>query len=287
MIMALKIIDKILEGIDKLPSPNIVVQRIVAVCSKPDASSSEVASTLMMDASLSARVLKLANSAYYGIPRKITTLSEAVMILGFKTVRNLALSVFTYDMIFKNGSSSIDREKLWAHFIATAVASETIAETVGYPLKEEIFIAGLLHDIGKVVYDFLLSDVLEMEVKIAQKLKKNLIEVEEELEVPPHTEVGAKLLKNWNFPDLLVFTADYHHRVEANPNELFINQVSMVHVGDVLANLMMKGASLSWGDPVLSPFALNTLRLKPRVVLRVFERTREKYEKAKEFLSLD
>ena len=61
----------------------------------------------------------------------------------------------------------------------------------------------------------------------------------------------------------------------------------MVHVGDVLANLMMKGASLSWGDPVLSPFALNTLRLKPRVVLRVFERTREKYEKAKEFLSLD
>ena len=285
--MALKLIDKILEGIDKLPSPNIVVQRIVAVCSKPDASSSEVANTLMMDASLSARVLKLANSAYYGIPRKITTLSEAVMILGFKTVRNLALSVFTYDMVFKNRSSSVDRERLWEHFIATAVASETVAETVGYPLKEEIFIAGLLHDIGKVVYDFLLSEILEMEVKIAQKLKKNLIEVEEELEVPYHTEVGAKLLRSWNFPDLLVYSADYHHNVDANPNELFLNQVSMVHIGDVLANLMIRGASLSWGDPVLSPFALNALRLKPRVVLKILERSKKKYERAKEFLKLD
>ncbi|MCD6551616.1 HDOD domain-containing protein [Thermotoga sp.] len=285
--MALKLIDKILEGIDKLPSPNIVVQRIVAVCSKPDASSSEVANTLMMDASLSARVLKLANSAYYGIPRKITTLSEAVMILGFKTVRNLALSVFTYDMVFKNRSSSVDRERLWEHFIATAVASETVAETVGYPLKEEIFIAGLLHDIGKVVYDFLLSEILEMEVKIAQKLKKNLIEVEEELEVPYHTEVGAKLLRSWNFPDLLVYSADYHHNVNANPNELFLNQVSMVHIGDVLANLMIRGASLSWGDPVLSPFALNALRLKPRVVLKILERSKKKYERAKEFLKLD
>jgi len=285
--MALKMIDKILEGIDKLPSPNIVVQRIVAVCSKPDTSSSEVANTLMMDASLSARVLKLANSAYYGIPRKITTLSEAVMILGFKTVRNLALSVFTYDMVFKNRSSSVDRERLWEHFIATAVASETVAETVGYPLKEEIFIAGLLHDIGKVVYDFLLSEILEMEVKIAQKLKKNLIEVEEELEVPYHTEVGAKLLRSWNFPDLLVYSADYHHNVDANPNELFLNQVSMVHIGDVLANLMIRGASLSWGDPVLSPFALNALRLKPRVVLKILERSKKKYERAKEFLKLD
>lgn len=239
--MPAKIIDKIIEEIDKLPSPNVVVQRIIAVCSKPDASSTEVANTLMMDASLSARVLKLANSAYYGVPRKITTLSEAVMILGFKTVRNLALSVFTYDMVFKNSSSGIDREKLWEHFIASAIASETVAETMGYPLKEEIFIAGLLHDLGKVVYDLLFSDILETEAKIAQKTKKNLIDIEEELGIPPHSEVGAKLLRKWNFPDLLVLSAEFHHNVEGNPNELFVNQVSMVHIGDVIANLMMKG----------------------------------------------
>ncbi|PLV58335.1 HDOD domain-containing protein [Thermotoga sp. KOL6] len=285
--MAITLLDKIVEEIDKLPSPNVVVQRIVAVCSKPDASSTEVANTLMMDASLSARVLKLANSAYYGIPRKITTLSEAVMILGFKTVRNLALSVFTYDMIFKNKRTGVDREKLWEHFIATAVASETVAETTGYPLKEEIFIAGLLHDIGKVVYDFLFSDVLEMEAQIAKKSKRNLIEIEEELGIPPHTEVGAKLLATWNFPDLLVYSADYHHSVEANPNELFLNQVAMVHIGDVLANLMVRGASLSWGTPSLSPFALNALRMKPRTLVRILEKSKEKYERAQEFLKLE
>jgi len=282
-----KIIDRIIEEIDKLPSPNVVVQRIIAVCSKPDASSTEVANTLMMDASLSARVLKLANSAYYGVPRKITTLSEAVMILGFKTVRNLALSVFTYDMVFKNGSSGIDREKLWEHFIATAIASETIAETMGYPLKEEIFIAGLLHDLGKVVYDLLFSDILEAEVRIAQKTKRNLIDIEEELGIPPHSEVGAKLLRKWNFPDLLILSAEYHHNVEGNPNELFVNQVSMVHIGDVIANIMMRGASLSWGDPELSPFALNVLKMKPKTFLRILDKSKEKYSKAQEFLQID
>lgn len=135
---------------------------------------------------------------------------------------------------------------------------------MGYPLKEEIFIAGLLHDLGKVVYDLLFSDILEAEVRIAQKTKRNLIDIEEELGIPPHSEVGAKLLRKWNFPDLLILSAEYHHNVEGNPNELFVNQVSMVHIGDVIANIMMRGASLSWGDPELSPFALNVLKMKPK-----------------------
>jgi len=95
------------------------------------------------------------------------------------------------------------------------------------------------------------------------------------------------LLRKWNFPDLLVLSAEFHHNVEGNPNELFVNQVSMVHIGDVIANLMMKGASLSWGDPKLSPFALNVLKVKPKTFLRILDKSKEKYSKAQEFLQID
>ncbi|RKX52650.1 MAG: phosphodiesterase, partial [Thermotoga sp.] len=116
-------VDKILEKVEDLPSPDFVVQRIVQVASNPNASAKEVSQVISTDPSLSSRILKIANSAYYGIPRKISVLSEAVMILGFKTVRNLALSVFTYDRFFKkiDEKSPIDRKRLWRHFVVTAV----------------------------------------------------------------------------------------------------------------------------------------------------------------------
>lgn len=283
---AAKVLEKVIESIEKLPSPSFVVQRIISVCSKPDASSEEVARALLMDASLSARVLKLANSAYYGIPRKITTLSEAVMILGFKTVRNIALSVFTYDMIFKNQESVVDRKKLWTHFLYTAIVSETVAEVVGYPLKEEVFVAGLLHDIGKVVYDYVFPKLFETMVKIAEKGKMNMLDVERELGMPSHELVGKKLLESWNFPDLLVFSTAHHHSVESLSSDFFLSQVSMVQLGDVLANLIARGHSFSWGNPILSPTAMRTLKMKPRLISKILERAKVKISKAEELMEI-
>ncbi len=92
----------ILIKIDDLPTPDPIVQKIVSVASDPDASAKELAEAIKLDASLTVRILRLVNSAYYGLPRKIVALNEAIMILGFKTVRNIALSIFTYSSVLKN-----------------------------------------------------------------------------------------------------------------------------------------------------------------------------------------
>ncbi|MGE0033639.1 MAG: HDOD domain-containing protein, partial [Pseudothermotoga sp.] len=117
-------LEEIIAKIEELPTPDPIVQKIIAVASDPNASAKDLADVIKLDPSLSVRVLRLANSAYYGLPRKIAQLSEAVMILGFKTVRNLALSVFTYNSLMRKKRSTIDHATLWKHFRGVAVAAE-------------------------------------------------------------------------------------------------------------------------------------------------------------------
>ena len=281
-------VDKILEKVEDLPSPDFVVQRIVQVASNPNASAKEVSQVISTDPSLSSRILKIANSAYYGIPRKISILSEAVMILGFKTVRNLALSVFTYDRFFKkiDEKSPIDRKRLWRHFVVTAVIAETLASTVGYPVKEELFITGLLHDIGKIVYDVITPRILVSAYEVASRMKKTFTDVESDLGIPHHGIIGAKLLEKWNFPDLIITTVENHHNPSSARESVYSEIVSMVHISDVLANLLYPGDSLSFGDPHLDPEALNDISIKPKGLLNLLEKSKEMISKAKELLDM-
>jgi len=281
-------IDKLVEKIEELPTPDFIVQKIISVASDPNASVKELADSIMMDASLSSKVLKLANSAYYGIPRKITVLNEAIMILGFKTVRNLAMSVFTYNSLFAGGGeeSGIDRKSLWRHFVFTAIASEALGEILGYPVKEELFINGLLHDIGKIAIDVMSPRMMKTIHEVARGGKKNFLEVEETLDLPPHTIVGAKLVERWGLPEMIVQTVDGHHDPKKYSDSLSAEVVAIVHIADAVVNTMYPGDSLSYGKPRLSPDALNLLSLRPKMMKRYVEKLKEKFQKAGDFLEM-
>ena len=280
-------IDKMIDRIEELPSPDFVVQKIISVASDPHASAQELADAIMMDASLSSKVLKLANSAYYGIPRRISVLSEAIMILGFKTVRNLAMSVFTYSSLFSsNGTEAINRKSLWRHFVYVAVGSETLGEILGYPVKEELFINGLLHDIGKVALDVISPRMMRAISSITSAKNRTFLEAEKLLEVPPHTSIGAKLVERWGLPDVIVQTVEGHHSPEMFLDSINAEVVAIVHVADVVANMMFPGDSLSYGKPNLSHDALNLLVLRPKTLIRFMDRFKVKVKKADEFLEM-
>ena len=281
-------IDKMIDRIEELPSPDFVVQKIISVASDPKASAQQLADAIMMDASLSSKVLKLANSAYYGIPRKISILSEAIMILGFKTVRNLAMSVFTYSSLFSSESADqlVNRKALWRHFVYVAIGSETLGEILGYPVKEELFINGLLHDIGKVALDVISSRMLKSIARITSSKNRTFSEVEQLLEIPPHTSIGAKLVERWGLPEVIVQTVEGHHNPEMFIDSINAEVVAIVHVADVVANMMYPGDSLSFGNPTLSHEALNLLVLRPKTLIRFMDRFRGKVKKADEFLEM-
>jgi len=282
-------IEKMIDKLEELPTPDFVVQKIISIASDPSTSVKELANAIMMDASLSSKVLRLANSAYYGIPREITLLNEAIMILGFKTVRNLALSVFTYGALFQESrkeDSGIDRKGLWRHFVYVAVASETLGEMLGYPVKEELFINGLLHDIGKVALDVISPKVMKALHKVTSGKKRNFTEAEELLEVPSHTSIGAKLAEKWGLPEMIVQSIAGHHNPELYIDSINAEVIATVHIADVIINTMYPGDSLSYGKPKLSHEALNILSLKPRILPRFIERLKDKLMKVEDFVNM-
>lgn len=280
-------LQEILLKIDELPTPDPIVQRIVSVASDPNASAKDLAQVIKLDASLTARILRLVNSAYYGLPRKIVALNEAIMILGFKTVRNIALSIFTYSSVVKNKKSTIDHYQLWKHFIGTAVGCELLAQMVGYPNKEELFISGLLHDIGKVALDYILPEAFGAVTKLTKNLQISFIQAEEKLNLPNHPIISGKIIEKWNLPEIVVHSASGHHAPNNFSESVYSDVVAIVHIVDFLINLMRYGDSYTYGGLTLSSFALNVLGIKPSFLTNLAEKLRLRLIEAEDFLKME
>ncbi|MGJ8454090.1 HDOD domain-containing protein [Pseudothermotoga sp. U03pept] len=281
-------LEEILTRIDELPTPDPIVQRIVSVASDPDASAKDLAEVIKLDASLTVRILKLVNSAYYGLPRKIVALNEAIMILGFKTVRNIALSIFTYSSVLRNNRrSTVDHYQLWKHFLGTAVGSELLAQMIGYPNKEELFISGLLHDIGKVALDYIFPEAFGAVTKLTKSLKISFMQAEEKLNLPNHSVISGKMIEKWNLPELVVQSASGHHSPNNFSDSVYSDVVAIVHVVDFLVNLMKYGDSYTYGGLTLSSFALNVLSIKPHFLTNLAEKLKLRLQEAEDFLRIE
>jgi len=278
----------ILIKIDDLPTPDPIVQKIVSVASDPDASAKELAEAIKLDASLTVRILRLVNSAYYGLPRKIVALNEAIMILGFKTVRNIALSIFTYSSVLKNKKkSNIDHYQLWKHFLGTAVGCELLAQMVGYPNKEELFISGLLHDIGKVALDYIFPEAFNAVTKLTKTLQISFVQAEDRLNLPNHSIVSGKMIERWNLPEIVVHSASGHHAPNNFSDSVYADVVAIVHIVDFLVNLMRYGDSYTYGGLTLSSFALNVLGIKPRFLTNLADKLKIRLVEAEDFLKIE
>lgn len=278
----------ILVKIDELPTPDPIVQRIVSVASDPDASAKDLAEAIKLDASLTIRILRLVNSAYYGLPRKIVALNEAIMILGFKTVRNIALSIFTYSSVLKNKKhSTIDHYQLWKHFIGTAVGCELLAQMVGYPNKEELFISGLLHDIGKVALDYIFPEAFSAVTKLTKNLQISFTQAEDRLSLPNHSIISGKMIERWNLPEIVVNSASGHHTPNSFSESVYSDVVAVVHIVDFLVNLMRYGDSYTYGGLTLSSFALNVLGIKPSFLTHLVEKLKVRLMEAEDFLKIE
>ncbi|QTA37829.1 HDOD domain-containing protein [Thermosipho ferrireducens] len=269
--------------IEEIPTPDFQVQQIINIASNPEASVKDIERAISLDAALSAKVLRLVNSAYYGLPRKITKLSEAVMILGFKTVRNLALSIFTYSTLQK-GNSNVNKENLWKHFMATAIISETIAKHIGYPEREEAFMAGLLHDIGKVALDITFPEVLSLLEKASRETNRPFHVIERDLEFESHTLLGQTLLEKWTLPDLFQVVSQFHETPSENENKTYNEILYIVHLANFISNLMYEGYSLSHGQPILESETFNVFGIKPSKLIRIVEESERNLLKAGDLL---
>ncbi len=235
-----------IEKLGDLPTLPHVVQRLAAMIGRPTVSTEEIGSIIEKDQVLAAKVLRLANSPFYGFPSRIGSVTHAVIVLGFNVVKGLTLCASALSIMKEAGM-----DQLWRHSLGVAITANLLATRLEIKNPEELFVSGLLHDIGKVVLYVKWPDVGNS-IKDALKARgdRSLFAVEQELTGLSHADIGGCLANAWHLPVTLREPILYHHD-PALAKEAVLH-TAIVHVADILVKGLACGNP---GDDLIPPLS--------------------------------
>ncbi len=222
-----------------LPSMPAAAVLVMQETNKSTANAQSVARALSTDQALTARVLRLANSAYYGLARQVNELNEAVVILGMRSVKNLAMVAASYPWMSRPLSGyALEPEAMWKHATGVAVGAQLTARLSRKCSEDAAFTAGLLHNLGKVAVSVWLDGKIAAVRLYAAKNDLSFEEAERAIFGFDHCQVGAFLARQWNLPEEIVAACRYHHNPTILPADAPQAIVDCVHIGDYLTCAM-------------------------------------------------
>ena len=226
---------QIISQVDALPSMPSIYSEIMEELQTPDASINKIGQIIAKDLGMTTKILQLVNSAFFGIPRHISSPEQAVSLLGLDTVKALVLTVGVFSKFDKIKLSGFSIEKLWTHSTITGTYSKEIAkaENIDKNLIDDSFMAGLLHDVGKLVLASSFSDSLIRIVDSSRDQNLSFYEAEYQILGTTHAEIGAYLLGLWGLPNSIVEAVAFHHMPQNFPDNIF-NPLAAIHFADAL-----------------------------------------------------
>ncbi len=227
-----------LKGLDNIPDlptlPNVVL-KVNNLLKDHDSSIQELGKTIETDQAMVTKILRLVNSTFYGFRSKIRNISHAIIILGFNNVRNALVSVsIIKSFAEKKGFEGFEIKDFWRHSIAVAVISKYLSEESKLDSPDDCFVAGLLHDIGKVVLSQYFTELFGLVWKSIQEDGLSFYEAEKKLLPANHVQIGAHLAKKWRFPASLIESITYHHDIRKTVSNL--SQLVIVHTANTVTN---------------------------------------------------
>jgi putative nucleotidyltransferase with HDIG domain len=262
-----------------LPTIPVVATKVMQLIENEKATADELAKVVASDPAVAARVLKISNSSFYGCQRQIQTLSSAIVILGFNTLKSLVVAA-SVKQVYK--PFGLTEQMLWEHSFGAGLAARIIASNTRLANEEEAFLAGLFHDIGKIIMNSLDRDKFQI---VMQRCYNDGIPFDEaEKNIYPfcHDEVGAYVIKKWNFPDSLFTSILQHHRLEFAADEeiSIVNLTAVINLADQFCKKLGIGEHEAWEDltPAFST-AADLLKLPEDRVNELFESFHEAFER--------
>ena len=209
-------VKRIISVTGNLPPVPHVAAKLMELVGKEDTSVRDLQKVISADPALTARILKMANSVFYSFDQKVSTLSHALVILGFRAVQSMGIAASSRSLFVKKGTQFGLKEKLlWEHSIGVGMGCRQVARLVGYQQEETAFIVGLLHDIGKAILNQVVPKKYSMIVETVYNDGRTTAEVEREALGFDHTHIGALIAQKWNFSWDMVESIAYHHSPEA------------------------------------------------------------------------
>lgn len=239
-------INQLLNSLNDVPAMPNVIKHALNIMKDPESSTKELAKIISYDQSLSTKVLTLVNSAYYGFPQQITSISRAIALIGMSKAKNIILTVAMRPMLLSQG----DKE-LWQHSIKTAVGCEYIANYLKLMDVDEAFVIGFLHDIGKIVLN-LKDATIYAKVRDLVRSGSDIVEAEQLFFGTDHPQMGSLLAKKWQLPILVTNVIKYHHE----PN------LSSMPAACTLVYAVDKLVQDGWNRELLDEDVMKNLKIK-------------------------
>lgn len=266
-----------------MPSLSTTVSKVMEICSRPDTAPNDLNKVISLDPVLTGQVLKLINSAYYSLVNKVTSLTRAIIMLGLNTVKNLALSTAVIRCVGQTKKSkALPIKEFWAHSIGVGVLAKLLAVERGLPLaeREEYFVAGLLHDLGKIPFGDEYTEVLTSVLKTQEPLcllERRILEID-------HEEVGRMIASKWKLNAVITDAICHHHAPEmADPSHQGL--VATVALADFYMCLFDIGyAGNRYPDEAQLPLLLAMCELEWSTVVSLSGAVDEEIKKAEIFL---
>ena len=282
--MSILDLKKIIDRIDDLPTLPRTVLKITELINDPKSSAKDLARVITDDQVLTARLLKLVNSSFYGFPQRISTVTNAIVLLGFDAIRSLLLTTSVFDLFTsRNKKSKLGQENFWDHSLGCAVGAKVIGNYMRHDKIEELFVSGLLHDIGKIVEMLYLPEDFS---KVAAAIKKDnilMITAEKEVLGYTHAQIGKLLAGNWNLPAKLEQVIAHHHEPAAAGS--FVLEASIIHLADILCRALNMGHGGDNKIPPLDKTAWEFLKIKADSFEAIMATMQKEYNDISKFIS--
>ncbi len=256
-------IESILNNVGELPTLPSIATAIMEKTMEANVNARQIAELVEKDQALALKVLKVANSPFYRRIKEISTIRGAVVLLGFNVLKSIVLSISVINLFNEKQRRVLDFYKFWQHSIACAVCAKSIAVRILPASSEDAFVAGLLHDLGKVIADQLICKHGEYNevFEAMNRAGADIIEIEQDLLGIDHASIGKYLMERWNLPGHLSKAVGYHHCLIDITDDVQTKRLcSIIHVADMVANhlgLGMNPTQTGFIDPSL----LNQLNL--------------------------
>lgn len=242
----------VIQSIGDIPTLPSVVARVMQVLSDPYSSASDLTEIISVDQAMTFRILKMANSAFYGFPRSVSSVTEAIVLLGFTTVRNLILTtmMYNFDQLWKprekpwpaGSLGSFNQRQEWKHSVATAIMTRELVSGQQLSAQENLgFLAGLMHDVGKVLFYHYFPKEYSAVLQQDSGDQRSLCQREEEAMGAHHGQIGAWMVDRWNLPAEIVTPIACHHAPEEAKEQKTLTQ--LLYMANHLAHATLQDAS--------------------------------------------
>ena len=268
----------LLKGYVEVASLPVIHSRLNEAINNPKKSMSDIAKIIREDAGLTARILRIVNSAFYNFPSKVETISQAVTIIGTQQLGAISLATSVMSLFKGIPKDFVDMDSFWRHSVTCGVTARILAGLRREPNPERFFVAGILHDIGRIILYTKNPDQARESLLLAKSREKLLYEAEMEVMGFTHASVGGLLLEFWKLPSSLEEMVMYHH----NPGgaSRFPVDAAVIHVADVIAHTLYHGSSGERFVPPLNTEAWDRLGLSPTILGATLDDVEHQFEDA-------